>query len=866
MILNNLYNLCKHVMPTRFSEKTLTEKEKQHRQKLKGIFFQEQIAGEKLINHVCLILAGISCIAFFLFITLMNIQQTNTPYYFIIAGLILFTVYHCALFYLHKKNIYRSYYMYTTLIINIVSISLIILDCTISYGSSILLQSPTMIIYFIIITLSAFYRNAFMPILSAIMITLMYTLFFIIATTPLNTYITSIHPHQSPPILYHRLLTYIIVFFIIGFLNAYLSKRFGNIIKQMLHSQSEAFELRKEKTAIEKNAQLKTELFVNIAHETKTPLTLISNYLDHYIQKVGFSDEMIFIKQNLDKLKRDMINFLDAEKLQMGREIYHHSQILNFSTILETQIILFKSLAANKRITITSNIESNIYIKAEHMAIERIINNLLDNAIKYSKQNDVINISLISANGTIIFTVNDSGTGFSPQLLNHISPLFYQKSFKKINSQKNGLGIYIVKKIIDSLNGSIKVKSSPGIGSRFTVMLNQYFISEKHEIDPPLDTIVQDDRLPLFNNMNTGINLQEKEPDARKNTILIVEDNIYLLSYIKTMLEQKYNVLCALNGKQAISRLKLITKPDLIISDIIMDEMDGHTFFYKVSHDNKYKDIPFIFLTAKTTHDEKIKGLSDGAIDYIYKPFSINELQTKIQSIIRNQKLKKALFEKDKFATLGKLTSGICHEISNPLGLIYGPLDLLEMEFERLDITVSNDIPLYLNRIANNVKRIEKIINSVKLFNYQRDLKKETIDLTNIFDAIIEVYQNKTQKNITISSHIKPEVSIIGDKEALSHILLNLVSNAVDAIKDTGTIHINADKQNGKNIIMVKDSGIGIPKDKLAYIYNAFYTEKDIGKGTGIGLYIVKDLIDKSGWQINVASTPGTGTAFTITT
>jgi two-component system NtrC family sensor kinase len=293
--------------------------------------------------------------------------------------------------------------------------------------------------------------------------------------------------------------------------------------------------------------------------------------------------------------------------------------------------------------------------------------------------------------------------------------------------------------------------------------------------------------------------------------------------------------------------------------------MDGYEFFEEVSKNEGYKDIPFLFLTAKTTQDEKIKGLASGAIDYIYKPFSIDEFLYKVSSIINNQNIKQALYEKDKFATLGMLVGGIAHEIRNPLSNITAPLDYIRTTLLEMDYFKENKLlKKYFGYINTGIMRIDSLIDNLRFLYYKGEIDKEELSLKKIIHSITEVYRGTLKKPIVLSYKVASEHYITGNKEILVQILSNLISNAIDAIEKDGEISVTAEKVKEFTDIRVRDTGCGISKNDLPYLFNAFFTRKEAGKGTGLGLYIVKELALKMGWEIDVLSEEGKGTEFVI--
>ena len=194
---------------------------------------------------------------------------------------------------------------------------------------------------------------------------------------------------------------------------------------------------------------------------------------------------------------------------------------------------------------------------------------------------------------------------------------YYQITNPKTNTQGMGLGLRIVKKVIDDLNGNIKVISNPKIssGTEILITLNQYTLVKNETFISrviPKRVVITKEELKIEGGFF----------DVEKQTILIVEDNITMLNYLFKKLNEKYNTYAAINGNDALKKLKgLKVLPDLIITDIMMDKVDGYDFAKIISKSSSYSHIPFIFLSAKAAFNDKLQGLKLGAIDYVPKPF-----------------------------------------------------------------------------------------------------------------------------------------------------------------------------------------------------------------------------------------------------
>ncbi len=382
---------------------------------------------------------------------------------------------------------------------------------------------------------------------------------------------------------------------------------------------------------IEQLNEKKANLFVHLAHETKTPLTLINNSLEEYIEKHGENEELTVIKSNIDKLSKNIVNFFDLEKYTRGFEVYDHQQLSNFSQILIDNLSLFKCYSKKKNITIIERIESNVLAKADPEAINRVVNNLVENAVRHSPEDSTIEVSLCNDGEKIKFTVKDNGDGISSTLQKDIFKPFFQGEVSKRNSTGMGIGLSIVKKIADSLDARIDLVSDPSVqkGTEITIqfksnineeeglMLSYFKVNDKLRFEDPLPEV-----------SDSAVH------NPKRSTVFLVEDNLALLAYLSKKLKPLYNVYTAKNGSEALIKLRSVPLPDLIVSDIMMEKLDGTELVKIIAEDEKYQHIPIIFTTARASTKNKLQGLQLGAIDYLAKPYLVSELIYKAEAIL----------------------------------------------------------------------------------------------------------------------------------------------------------------------------------------------------------------------------------------
>lgn len=415
---------------------------------------------------------------------------------------------------------------------------------------------------------------------------------------------------------------YITIAIIITVLFIRYSVKQGLIKNEILLKQKEAKQLREMD-------EVKSRFFSNITHELRTPLTLIMGPAEQ-LKKVKDEKQQKHLLSIITKNANSLLNLtnqlLDIAKLEAGA-LKPHMLWGDIISEIKQVINLFSEEATGKYNTIKfKGPEKAEYFFAPEI-LERILYNLLSNALKYSNENDTIIVKLSEESKGITLEVKDTGKGIPEHELNNIFKRFYH-----IDSDKKeigtGIGLSLVKELVELQEGTISVNSSikeENHGTTFIIFLpyNKINTSSSAIVDTK---IIDED--PTINATETSNN---------KPTILLVEDNYELASFISTSLEPYYNIYHAENGKAGIN-MALKTIPDLILSDVLMDEMDGFEMCKFLKQDINTDHIPIILLTAKSDTESKLEGLSYKADDYITKPFNISELLLRIENRLELQK------------------------------------------------------------------------------------------------------------------------------------------------------------------------------------------------------------------------------------
>tara|TARA_R110000764_G_scaffold42426_6_gene95590 strand:+ start:8535 stop:12548 length:4014 start_codon:yes stop_codon:yes gene_type:complete len=401
---------------------------------------------------------------------------------------------------------------------------------------------------------------------------------------------------------------------------------------------------RMDKLRQEEANENKIQFFTNITHELRTPLTLILGPIDKLITntKVDLSQrkQLHLIKKNTNRLLILINQILDFRKLELG-EININISRINLVLFIGEICDSFKEMANEKSISIqyTPHID-NLEVLSDSGTIEKIMFNLLANAIKFSSENDEIEVDLSMDQHTneAVIDVIDMGKGIPENELSNIFKRFYQ--VKSNTNTGTGIGLALTHDMVKLIKGTINVKSKLGSGSTFSVRLplgSSHFNMEIPEIHSSNDDM-ENGNVPLVLKPTEEPYLQgdQFELESNKYSVLVIEDEKDLREYIVESLKEFFEVWEASNGEDGY-KMAIDLNPNLIISDILMPKLSGLELCQHLKSNFSTSHIPIILLTALTSNNQKIEGMGKGADDYITKPFNSVLLIHKVHNLIKNR-------------------------------------------------------------------------------------------------------------------------------------------------------------------------------------------------------------------------------------
>ncbi len=367
----------------------------------------------------------------------------------------------------------------------------------------------------------------------------------------------------------------------------------------------------------------------------------------------------------------------------------------------------------------------------------------------------------------------------------------------------------------------------------------------------------------------------------KRGKILVIDDEIGPRESLRILFKDDYEVLQADCGEKGIELVKKEI-PDLIILDLKMPGMNGIETLEEIRKIDE--EVPVIILTGYGTYETAKKAVHFRAIEFISKPFDVYEMKKIVKDAIEKKRLKekrgklrielerinktlqKKMEEMETLATLGRISAEVIHEINNPLTVIQGYIQLLLGELSATDGQNSSEIKKWLSLIQEEVVRCQALTKSTLSFSRDR-MEMDEVNILGIIHKIISLMKNSNlAKNIRFDLKVGEDIPLIkGDPNQIHQAFMNIILNSIEAMneKPDGKIEITVNKNPDRVMVIFKDNGPGIPKEILPKVFEPFYTTKN-AKGTGLGLFITKKIIEKHGGKIKAKSEPGKGTTFYI--
>lgn len=594
--------------------------------------------------------------------------------------------------------------------------------------------------------------------------------------------------------------------------------------------------------------------FANISHEIRTPLSIVLLAVADIEMRAGAGLELR-ARQGLTSIAeaaRKLLRLVDELLLlAAGHEgkLGLHPEATDVHALLEALIAAWlpAAEAAGQHLTCEA---AALVLDVDPVAFERIATNLVSNAIKYTPAGGAIEVELALHDDGVLLAVRDTGPGIGEDLAGRLFGRFERADDMRGRIAGTGIGLALVKQLVEDHGGTVTARPRPGGGTAFEVVLPRARLREAAATGSAraLALTVAPSLAPTV--------LAEAPTVAppsggTQGTVLVVDDDPQLAAMIGALLAPAFHVLIAHDGDAALE-LARTHRPELLITDIDMPRMDGIELSRRFREVTENRLAPIIILSAVLDLRTRVAGLTAGATDYVTKPFEPAELLARVAAQFRMRDLAMRLHRAEQLSTLGVLTSGLSHELRNPANGVVnaiGPL-LALLPPELTDPTAPTGE--LLGVIKECAEQIGVLAKQLLGFRSGRgELQLRVVPAREVVDRAVSLCRGALT-GVEVRIDLPVDLAIACAPPLFLQVLTNLIENAAHAVGAGGWIELRAWSVGGRTSFEVRDSGKGVPVELHDKIFEPFFTTKPQGVGTGLGLPVSREIVHRHGGTLEL--------------
>jgi len=646
-------------------------------------------------------------------------------------------------------------------------------------------------------------------------------------------------------------------------------------------------ELERANQQLQQVDRQKNKFFANITHELRTPLTMILAPLEDMLlrqrEEGEDTEDLSAIHRNALRLLRQINGLLDLARLDAG-ELRLKVTEIPLNRMLEAAVHSFRPLGRRKGVALELvPIGGDDTLVADPDKLDLVVGNLLANATKFTMEGGRVRVQVLRDGDWLVIAVRDSGIGIPEDQLERIFDRFAQVDGGTTRRFEGaGIGLSLVKEMVSLHGGEIEVHSREGQGSEFRIRLHREgkgippHLLDRREVDVPTGHARRaEDRdpvgwVPPFEMegeawVSVGTGAHEPVTDhSDRPRVMVVEDNPDMRAYLARRLGRKYQLELCQNGKQALEQVTR-RPPDLVISDVMMPELNGYDLCRRIKESPVTASVPVILVTARKGADRTLEGYSAGADDYLTKPFNLHELLARVEVQLRLQQMSRELARQEKGTAFNLVAAGLAHEVRNPVNAILNavrPLlegGLLESRAEQ-DAEARKEL---LGAVLDSAERIDQLCADLLGVSPHLD---ETADwrLEEALESTMRLVQHRHGTQLELEQQLRHTTPVFGRTSQLNQVLLNLLDNAARAVGQQGRIRIETLQHNGTFQMRVADSGPGVPTGKEEQIFDPLFSTHAQEGATGLGLHVCRRIVEEHNGRIFARNRPQGGAEFTV--
>ncbi|MBX3209180.1 MAG: response regulator [Labilithrix sp.] len=617
---------------------------------------------------------------------------------------------------------------------------------------------------------------------------------------------------------------------------------------------------------LEQAKEVRDRIFANINHDIRSPLSLILLAIDEArsARARGAAGQAPTPDRTLDAVEhgaRRVLRMVDELLiLAEGREADVRLAMApcDLGAMVEAVAEAWKPAARVAGLALEHDVEKGLVVHADPNAIERILANLVSNAVKFTPSasgQGAIDVRLSSRDGRAVIEVRDNGPGIAPELRQRLFGRFERgQASKNTAISGSGLGLALVKELAEAHGGSVGVYDGENGGASFRVEL-------------PL-TAADAEATPLvargaaLRPSDYGVAATEpalpsvyEPPGTARATILLAEDDPELRDRTARVLAAEYRVLAAPDGLAALE-LAMIHAPDLLVTDIAMPGIDGIELTKRFRALPRTRMAPVLMLTTFGGVGDKLAGFDAGAIDYVHKPFEPVELRARVRSQLALRALALQLLETEKLAALGTLSAGLAHEIRNPANGIVNAVGPLRALLPPEAIAPETPAAQLLDVIEHCSRLVASLSRELLGFKRGVEVKRKPVEIETMLRRVKATIRHALE-GIDVRERLEFRGTIHCAEPLVAQVLTNLIENGAHAAGKGGWVEVHTAVEDQRVVIELTDSGPGVPDELKERIFEPFFTTKPAGKGTGLGLSTARDIILRHGGNLDVRHASG---------
>jgi signal transduction histidine kinase len=657
-------------------------------------------------------------------------------------------------------------------------------------------------------------------------------------------------------------------------------------------------EERKRAEALAEIDRAKTEFFSNVSHEFRTPLTLILGPVEDALSRPEGSlagAPLTLVRRNALRLYKMVNDLLDFSRAEAGRAqaTFVPTDLAAFTAQLSSHFQSAIEDAGVKLVVECAPLPEAVYVDPDMW--EKVVFNLLSNALKHTYRGE-IRVHLGFQDDTVTLSVRDTGIGIADSELPRVLQRFYRVPGARGRSHEGtGIGLALVQQVASLHGGSVSVTSKLGQGSTFEVRIPRGFahLPPEHVASmarPRSSTtaslfMAEVSRWSMPSSAPSPLDAEAVAPSAglpsglSSARILLADDNRDLRAYVSGVLRQAFpNVETVANGQLALERVRS-QRPDLLISDVMMPELDGFGLVRALRADERTRAIPIILLSARAGDEASVEGLESGADDYLVKPFSARELLARVRTQLEmaevrrqlaqreyaEEQLRSTLLARDEWITV------VSHELRTPLtALVLSIQSLIRSTSSGASGATDERARAQLRSTEKNLNRltqqVEQLVDMAGLISGQIALTLEERDLAELVVAVVEERrQEASAKDCALSVHASSPVLLRFDRQRLRQLLEKLLDNALK-FGIGRPVEVLLAKDAGHATISVIDHGSGIAAEDRERAFQRFQRATSTRQhgGFGLGLWVTRLIAEAHGGSIVASETEGGGATLSV--